>query len=52
MEAAVAVADMVEVDFVVVVAEAVVEVSLSCNPSFHPLMGLTKVVVIRRFHLF
>jgi hypothetical protein len=31
MEAAVAVADMVEVDFVVVV-EAVVEVSLSCNP--------------------
>jgi hypothetical protein len=31
-EAAVAVADMVEVDFVAVVVEAVVEVSLFCNP--------------------
>jgi hypothetical protein len=51
MEAAVAVADMVEADSVVVVAEAV-EVRLFCHPLFHPLMGLTKVVVIRRFHLF
>jgi hypothetical protein len=52
MEAAVVVVDTAEVDSVVAVVVAAVEVRFAVIPSFHPLMGLTKVVVIRRFHLF